>query len=303
MDPAQHLAGIDLNLLVVLDVLLEERSVTRAAARLRLSQPAVSNALARLRTTLGDPLLVRAAGGMAPTPHALALAAPLRDALQRIGQVVAGPDAFDPATTRRAFTLAATDYVQFALLGPLAQRLATEAPGIALRVVSVQREFPWAELESGRVHLTLGGVAEAPRGLHQRTLFQDRVVCMVRADHPAKAPWDLERYLSLGHIEALPVESDGLADQVLADLGHSRHLAVTVPQFLVAPFLVAQTDYCFTLAQRIAEPLAALLPLEIRPLPFDVPGITIRAFWHERVHDDQGHQWFRRLLAEIAAEL
>ncbi len=303
MDPAQ-LAAIDLNLLVVLDVLLAERSVTRAAARLGLTQPAVSNALARLRTALDDPLLVRAANTMAPTPRALELAGPLRDALERVNHVVAGPGEFHPDSARRTFTLAATDYVQFVLLGRLASRLETEAPGVSLRVLPVHSWFPWPALESGAVDLTLGGAQVAPRGLHRRTLFRDRVVCIVRADHPVtRGTWNLDKYLSLTHVEALPTEGMGLADEVLAELGRARRCAVTVSQFLVAPFVVPHTDHCFTLAERIARPLAEQVPVRVLPIPFEMPEITIWSFWHERVHDDPAHKWLRRALADVAGTL
>ena len=285
-------------------MLLAERSVTRASARLGLTQPAVSNALARLRVALDDPLLVRAANGMAPTPRALDLAAPLRDALERVNHVVSGPGRFEPSTARRTFTLAATDYVQFVLLGPLAKRVEADAPGVSLRVLPVHSWFPWPALQSGAVDLTVGGVQVAPRGLHRRTLFRDWVVCIVRGDHPvARGTWNLDKYLSLTHVEALPIEGLGLADEVLAELGRARRCVVTVSQFLVAPFVVPHTDHCFTLAERIARPLADLVPVRVLPIPFDMPEITVWSFWHERVHDDPAHRWLRSALADVASAL
>jgi DNA-binding transcriptional LysR family regulator len=303
VDPAR-LGALDLNLLVVLDVLLAERSVTRAAARLGLSQPGVSNALARLRAALGDPLLVPTSRGMTPTPRAKGLESALRDAIDRLGGILGGASDFVPETSRRTFVLAATDYVQFVLLRHLAERVHAQAPSVVLRVVPT-RAAPWQELEAGIVDLTITGIRSAPRGLHRRALFRDRVVCVVRDEHPILArPWSLARYLSLGHIEALPHGGEGgLADEVLGKLGHTRHLAVTVPQFLIAPHLVPHGDYCFTLADRIARPMAALLGLRVLPLPFDVPRITIWQYWHERVHNDEAHRWLRRLVADVADAL
>jgi DNA-binding transcriptional LysR family regulator len=303
MDRAD-LAGIDLNLLVVLDVLLAERSVTRAAARLGLSQPATSNALARLRGTFGDPLLVRTTGGMAPTPRAVALQEPLRHALDGVGSAIAGEQAFDPATARRTFVLAATDYVQFVLLGPLVERMQAEAPGVVLRLVPMTHGSPWLELEAGSVDLTLSGAPTHQARIRRRALFHDRVVCILRADHPAaRRSWNLARYLALGHVEALPLGGRGLVDDVLESVGQARRLAVTVPHFLVAPHVVLRSDHCFALAERIARPMAAVLPLKVLPVPIEIPAITIWAYWHERMQRDPAHQWLRRLLADVANEV
>jgi DNA-binding transcriptional LysR family regulator len=300
-----RLSGFDLNLLVVFDVLLAERSVTRAAKRLGVSQPAVSNALARLRAALADPLLVRTAEGMVPTSRALALQRQFGDALERIGGALEDAGDFDPRTARRTFVIAATDYVQFVLLASVVDAIRRDAPGLVVQVVAPVKHFPWHELGAGSVDLVVGGsrIRDIPKGLHRRWIFRDEVVCILRAGHPhADEPFTLERYLDLDHVEALPVGAVGLADEVLASLGHERRLVLTVPNFLAAPFVVAQTDCCFTLARRIAEPLAEVLPLRVYELPFEMPGVTIGAFWHERVHDDPAHRWLRRLVSDAAED-
>lgn len=303
MDSAA-LSGLDLNLLVVLDVLLAERNVTRAAARLGLSQPAVSNALSRLRTAFADPLLVRTPHGMAPTPRAIGLEGPLREALSYVRGAVAGTSDFDPATARRTFVLAATDYVQFVLLGALVRRVHEIAPGVSLRVLPMTHGAPWNELEAGSVDLTLSGVSARQSRLHRRALFRDRVVCILRSDHPAAGrTLSMARYLELDHVEVLPIGGRGLADEVLDSLGQTRRVAITVPHFLVAPFVVLQSDHCFTLAERIARPMAGFLAVRVMPLPMELPTITIWAYWHERLHHDPAHQWLRRLVAEVAAAL
>ncbi len=301
-----RLSGFDLNLLVVFDVLLAERNVTRAAKRLGLSQSAVSNALSRLRQALGDPLLVRAATGMVPTSRALALQRDVGEALDRVGKAVAGGGVFDPQTARRTFVIAATDYVQFVLLSALVNRVRAQAADVVLHIVPPMREFPWSALESGSVDLVLGGtrVRDVPRGLHRRWIFRDHLVCILRAGHPfAAGTLGLKRYLQLEHIEALPVGTVGLADELLAKMGHERRIVLTVPNFLIAPYVIMQGDFCFTLANRIAQPLVELLPLVRRPLPFGDHGVTIGAFWHSRVHDDDGHRWLRRQVIELAAAL
>ena len=305
MDP-NRLCNFDLNLLVVFDVLLAERNVTHAAQRLGLSQPAVSNALARLREALGDQLLVRTAQGMVPTARALSIQGQLSDALGGIGSVINDDAGFEPATAKRAFVIAATDYVQFVLLGKLLARMRQLAPNVTVNVVPPVGQFPWHELGSGGVDMVVGGarLRDVPHVLHRRLIFRDDTVCILRADHPyAAEPLTLQRYLELDHIEALPVGAVGAADALLTAQGHTRRVVMTVPNFLIAPFMVTQSDCCFTLAHRIARPLAAILPLRIRPLPYDMPEVTIGAFWHERVHHDPAHRWLRKLLVEAGTEL
>jgi DNA-binding transcriptional LysR family regulator len=302
MDPTR-LSGFDLNLLVVFDVLMAERNVTRAAKRLGLSQPAVSYSLSRLREGLGDQLLVRTSDGMAPTSRALMLQRQVSEVLDHIGSAIDGRASFDPAKSQRTFVIAATDYVQFVLLGALLRSVRQSAPGVTLKMVPPVKRFPWDELGAGSIDLVLGGAdsREVPKGLHRRWVFRDEVVCILRADHPfANERLTLKRYLELDHVETLPFDSVGAADTALAALGHSRRVVLTVPHFLTAPFLVAQSDCCFTLAYRIAKPLAAAHPICVRQLPFEMPVVTIGAFWHDRVHADPAHQWLRRLVVELA---
>jgi DNA-binding transcriptional LysR family regulator len=285
--------------------MLSERNVTRTARRLCVSQPAVSNALARLRKTFGDPLFVRSPRGMVPTPRAIALESPLRFALGRVAQALDSDSApFDPRTTRRSFALAATDYVEFVLLTPLVQRLEREAPGISLNVYPIVQRPPWHELESGEIEIALGPVRTAPKSLKRQALFRDHVVCIVRKDHPrVRGEMTLERYLSLSHVEAVPVGTQALADRILATLGHVRRIGVTVRHFLAAPHVVAGSDHCFTLAARMAMPLAEAYPLRVLPVPFEVPEFTMATYWHERSHVDAGHRWLRSVIAQVASSL
>jgi DNA-binding transcriptional LysR family regulator len=288
-------------------VLLDERNVTRAARRLGLSQSAVSNALARLREALDDPVLVRAANGMVPTSRAVALQRQVSEALQHIGAAIDGDATFEPATAHRTFVVAATDYVQFVLLGALVERVRKAAPGVLLQVATPARDFPWGGLESGALDLivTSNRAGVAPRGLHRRWLFRDTLGCVLRADHPLAggATLAMDDYLALDHIEALPLGTVGLADEILATLGRRRRIVLTVPNFLIAPHVVAQSDCCFTLANRIAAPLTTRLPLCRRPLPFATPTVAIGAFWHDRVHKDPAHRWLRRMIIETAADV
>ncbi len=305
MSLATQLSRIDLNLLAVLDVLLTERSVTRAAARLGLSQPATSNALARLREVFADPLLVRTRRGMTPTARALALEAPLRDALGRLAHALLQTGEFAAGSSRREFTLCATDYVQFVLLNGLMQRIGKEAPGVVLHVRSMPFDTAASELEAGNVDFVLSGVSLRQQDLHRRTLFHDRIVCMLPREHPyaAAGALSLDKYLELPHIEVHASRGPGVAEKALAKLGRERRLALTLPHFLVAPFVMMGGEHCFTLAERIALPMAKILPLKVLPLPFECPRVTVWAYWHERMHGDPAHAWLRRTIAEQAASL
>jgi DNA-binding transcriptional LysR family regulator len=294
-DVDNQLASVDLNLLVVLDDLLQTRNVTRTATRLGLSQPAVSNALGRLRRKLDDALLVRTPAGMAPTPRATEMGAPLREALSLLTRQLFAHERFDPATSKRRFTIAATDYVQFVLMPRLVAMARREAPSVSIRVIPVAGRFPWALLESGELDVAIGRAPQMPKGLRRRSLFKDRIVCMLRRDHPVTRV-DLEQYLALDHIDALPIEAPGLADVYLERIGRARRVSTTVPYFLVPPFVVQETDCCFTLSERLALPLAKLLRARVHELPFPAPEFSVHAYWHERLHGDGGHRWLRGLI-------
>jgi DNA-binding transcriptional LysR family regulator len=180
------------------------------------------------------------------------------------------------------------------------------APGVTLELMAPRGQFPWHELGAGGVDLVIGGarLPEVPSMLHRRWIFRDHAVCIVRAGHPqAEGAMSLQRYLELDHIEALPIGAVGMADEALGAQGHKRRIVLVVPHFLIAPFLVAQSNCCFTLANRIAQPLKALLPLAVRPLPYEMPTVTIGAFWHDRVQHDPAHRWLRRVLIEACANV
>ena len=198
---AVNISSVNLNLLPVLDALLAERSVSRAGARLGLSQPAVSNALAQLRTLLGDPLLIRRAGGMVPTDRALALVQPVRSALLAVEQTLAPPAAFDPATARRAFVVMTNDFVAFAMLPRLLARLQREAPGVRLHVRAFQEHVVPAELDRGDADLSLGFAPSLPAGHQAVDLFRDRFVFIARKGHPGvPGRITLSRYTRLAHV-------------------------------------------------------------------------------------------------------
>jgi DNA-binding transcriptional LysR family regulator len=296
-----NLYNFDLNLLVAFDALLEERSVTDAAERLGLSQPAMSNALARLRRVVGDPLFVRTSEGMAPTPRAQEIAEPIRQALNHIQQALQQQRAFIPAAAERTFTIATTDYAELVLLPRLMEKLATDAPGVNLTVVAVGSEVPMAELESGRIDAALGRFREVPAGVHAQTLFRERLVCVVRTEHP-----DVGKQLTLKQLTTLPHvlvstqgASPGVVDEVLARQGLRRRVVLWAPHFLIIPIVVAQTNLIATLPERVARFFAQFLPLRILAVPIRLSPYPVLQLWHERTHHDPAQQWLRGLLAEL----
>jgi DNA-binding transcriptional LysR family regulator len=299
------LAAIDLNALVVLDALLAERHVTRAAAKVGLSQSAVSHALARLRALLGDPLLVRGPrGALVATPRAEAIAPALRQALDGVRTAIRGEPRFDPATVRRSFRIGTGDYAELILLPRLVARLAREAPGVDLWVVPVPDDTA-AALAAGAIDLAIGvwGAPSWPAGLYQRGLFDEDFRCVVRAGHPATAQrLTLARFCELDHLLVAPRGTPGgTVDNQLAALGRTRRVAVRVPHFLIAPHVIAASDLVVTIATRLARLYAEPLGLELIAPPLDLPPFTVSMVWHERAHHDPGHRWLRERLVEVGA--
>ncbi|KYF91417.1 hypothetical protein BE20_14740 [Sorangium cellulosum] len=304
---ARDLSAVDLNLLVVLDALLDERHVTRAAARLGMTQPACSHALGRLRRALGDPLLVRGTGGaMVPTPRAEALAPGLRAALRGLASAIRGEARFDPGAARRTFRIATGDYAELVLLPPLLSLLAREAPGIDVWMLplSLTQEGVVAQLSSGAVDVVIGPPRRGwPEGLYLRPLFDERFRCVVRRGHPAeRSALTLDRYCALSHLLVAPRGTPGsLVDDALAALGRSRRVAATVSHFLVAPHVVAATDLMATLGARIVDAAAAPLGLAVLPPPLELAGFSFAMIWHERTHHDPAQRWLRDQLARAAS--
>ena len=300
------LAGVDLNLVVALDALLAERHVTRAAARLGLTQSAASHALARLRDLFGDPLLLRGPGGtMVATPLASRLAPQVRKVLDELAGVLRG-ESFDPATARHAFHVGTGDYAEAVLLPQLAQRLGKLAPGIDLWI----HTFPdWGdpELATGAVDLVIApprGKARAA-GTYEKVLFDESFTCLLRAGHPyAKGKLTLARYCELSHLFVAPRGTPGgVVDDALALAGRSRRVAIAVPHFLAVPGIVASTDLVATLPRRIADHHVDRRRIARLSPPVEIPRFQIALAWHERNHADARHRWLREQVQAVAAEV
>jgi len=298
MNGVHDLGGVDLNLLVALDALIREGSVTRAAGRVGVTQSAMSHTLRRLRQLFDDPLLVRVGGAMQLTPRARDLAPTLSSGLHTLARVL-DPVDFDPATAERTFTIAAPDLFLAAAFSRFLERLRSEAPGVA---VSMR---PFAE--RGHVDaLTVGDLdlailarpqVEAAPGIVSRTLLRDTMSCFVGARGP-RDDWSLETYAAASHAVVSPRGVGGSAvDVLLAERGLERRITLRLPGVVGAPAIVAQPDLVLTAPTTLAALLPPDSPLMVRPLPLPLPPHAVACFWHERFTEDPGHRWFRDALS------
>lgn len=292
------LRRIDLNLLVILDALLGEQHVTRAAERLHLSQPAVSHALARLRDLLGDPLLVRAGSGLVPTARALELAAPLAETLAQVQSLLA-PNTFDPASARRTFRLAMSDYGAAIILPGLIRTLRTEAPGIDLQISHASREGMVEGLLNGDIDLAAGVLPELPGDLRSTPLFEERYVCLLDCQSlPAGGVLDLPTYLSRPHV-LLEMRGSGTPEieRTLTALRERRRVAVSLPHWSVAPRFISGTDLILTVASRALNEVDDE-SLIVVPPPFEIAPFTFVSAWHKRRGGDQALNWLNQRIGE-----
>jgi DNA-binding transcriptional LysR family regulator len=300
---AVKLAGLDMNLLVVFDALVAERSVTRAAKRLALSQPATSNALARLRKTLGDPLLVSTAEGMTPTVRGRELAKIVQSALRRIEDALVTGATFEPATSVRSFTVAVSDYGELVVVTELMKLLARVAPGVDLRVTRLGLELPLSDMEDGRIDLTVGLSRGGVRGLYQQRLFHDRLTCVVRERHPIlRGRMTLERFVRLSHVQIETRSAPlGMLDAALARRGKRRTIALHVPHALVAALIVADSDLVATVPERLVRAMTKIAHLRRFDPPVSIAPFAVTQLWHARVHDEPAHRWLRAQVAQASA--
>lgn len=292
------LAGIDLNLLVVLEALLAEHHVSRAAIRLNKSQPAVSHALARLRHLLDDPLLIRWQGGLEPTARAMEIAPDLTEALDRMRHLLA-PAGFDPARERRTFRLAMSDYGAAVILPALLPLMRARAPLVDLVVSQASREVMVSQIIDGEIDLAFGVFPGLGRSVRSHRLFDERFACLADAASLGdRQTMDLTTYLERPHaLVDLRPERRSEVDRALAELGHKRRLCLVLPHWGVAPRLVAGTDLVLTVASRIlpapGDGLCVFAP------PFEIPAFQFTQIWHKRRDGDPAHQWLRSQLQHL----
>ncbi|MBK6400969.1 MAG: LysR family transcriptional regulator [Rhodocyclaceae bacterium] len=293
-----HLKDIDLNLLIALDTLLSVEEVGTAAARMGVTQSAMSHALRRLRQQFGDPLLVKGKGRMVKTAKAEALAKPLRRALLELQHALVVDATFAPKTSSRRMTIATNDYGDLILLPELIRLISRQAPGVGVRVAHFDPETSFAPIEAGEIELAICHPLEQASGIHQQVLFEDDFCCAVRRDHPLIGDViDLPAYLALSHLAIAPrgLPRDPI-ERALTRLGEKRRITLCLPNLNTAPMIVATSDLILTAPRRCILAWQNVIPIRQLEAPFDVPPFAMAMIWHERFQRDPAHRWLREKL-------
>jgi DNA-binding transcriptional LysR family regulator len=296
-----NIAEFDLNLLVVFDAVLAESSISRAAERLDLSQPAVSNALARMRKATGDRLFVRLANAMVPTPYAQAIADPIRQALASIRVSLGASQEFDPATSQRSFAIYLTDLGEAYFLPRLLARFNRTAPGVRIHTRPMPPESAENALRTGEVDLAIGNLPDLGAGFFMQRLFRDRYVCVVRKGHPVIGERITARqFAAASHAIVTPGGwGHGIIERTLVAHGLEQRITLRMQNFLVLASIVATTDMVAIVPHSVGSQLSQHNDVKLLPLPIAIPAFDIRQCWQERFHDDKGNRWLRQQFAEL----
>jgi DNA-binding transcriptional LysR family regulator len=296
------LSDLDLNLLVVFHQLMLDGQVSKAAKTLGLSQPAVSNALARLRILLKDELFLRSLRGVSPTPYALSIADGIADALARLHDAINQNTNFDPATSERNFRIAMTDIGEIYFLPALLRALAARAPHVTVSTVRNTATNLRESLETGALDLAIGLIPELKGEIFQRRLFRQRYVCVFRKTHPLakKRSLTMKDYAAAEHVAVVAAGTGhGIVDEVIARSGITRCVRLTVPHFVAMGHILSATDLIATVPQALAERITVPFDLIQQMSPVSVPEVAINMFWHPRAQRDVANKWLRDLFAEL----
>ena len=300
-----RLRDLDLNLLVAFDALLREAHVSRAAARLEMSQSSMSLALAKLRVLFNDPLLVKGASGLVLTARAQELASRVTEALRHVESLLHERQAFDPQQARDTITLIVTDYIDFVVVPALVKEMALRAPHVILRIVGPNPKRLGEVFSAGEVDVSVSYFPDPPASLRVRPLFQDRLVGIARRGHPYLAgPRDLDAFCKAAHVTIEPGEAtmyNALVDQQLQRAGRSRRIQLTKPTFLGVPFIVEQTDLLATMPETVARGFTRFTDIEIFEPPLALEPLDVVLLWHDRTHTNPVHRWVRELIIELCA--
>jgi DNA-binding transcriptional LysR family regulator len=311
--PPLNFRTLDLNLLRVFDEVMAERSLTRAARNLSLTQPAISNALRRLREVLGDELLRREGQGVVPTLRAQSLWPEVREALRQL-QTALSPQQFDPAEAKSTFVLTMADATAAELIPGLLDHLEHQASGVSIRVVPLTTRDPRHLLDAGAADLAVGYFPAVMAdltareqsgqavGFHRQRLYEGEYVCVMRRGHPlACAPLTLESYCQARHLlVSFSGRPFGFVDEALAAMGHQRRIVLTVNQFYTAGRVVTTSDLLTVLPRHFVRGTGLGDELVLQELPFDVPRVHVDALWARRLHHEQSHRWLRQTVAHSA---
>ena len=296
-----ELTDIDLNQLVLFQQLMVERRVSKVAENLGLTQPAVSNTLAKLRRQFGDDLFVRTPAGMVPTPFAEQLAEPIGYALGMIHSGLNQHSRFDPASVQRSVTIGMTDIGEIVFLPALVERLRQQAPGVSLSTVRTTATRLRDDMASGQVDLAIGPLPQLKAGFFQRRLFRQRYVCLFRKGHAfERKRLTLADFKAAEHLVIVSAGTGhGQVDELIRRAGVERSVRLTIPHFVSVGHLLRRTDMVATVTERLAQSLVEPFELSYRPHPVDLPEIAINVFWHAKVHRSPAHQWLRGVVFDL----
>ncbi|MGZ8267585.1 MAG: LysR family transcriptional regulator [Burkholderiales bacterium] len=296
-----------IRLLHCFDVLMAECSVTRAAARLNVSQAAMSHALGRLRRLFGDPLLIKRSGGMAPTGRGLELHTQVSGLLHGIDRLFEAPAPFTPARARMRFTVMVPEFLEHLVVPRLVARLEREAPAVQLDFRTPDAVHAFELLERGIVDLRLGFWPTAAGGLHYKMLTRERMVCIARNGHPSiRGRISAEGFLAARHVRIYRDRTSvsmNAVDQAAAQLGRKVQVAVRVQNSYGLAQVVSQSMLIGVATERLARHLATQLPLQVVPLPVPVPDLRTALYWHERTHKEEPHRWLRALVMDVVRSI
>lgn len=310
-----NIAKVDLNLLVYLDVLLREGSVTKAANQLSITQPAMSNGLRRLRDLFKDPLLVRTSEGMTPTKRAIELQPVIRDVLSKLETTIQPETDFNPLESERTFRIMASDYAESTLLMEVIRRVNNLAPNITFDLITPS-DVTFHDVEQGRVDMAINRFEELPLSFHQKVVWYDTFSCMMNSQNPMVKSFDLERYLASKHIwvsktgfgvgvgiDPNEVQKLGWVDAELTKIGKKRDIRVFTRHYHVALQLAKAQNLIATLPSRAANLYKDDQEVVILDPPFDIPPIALKMAWSALLQHDAGHIWLRRLIGEVGVAL
>jgi len=299
-----NLATLDLNLLRVFDAVYTHRNVSAAAAALSMSQPAVSNALRRLRREFGDELFTRSPQGMNPTPAADRAAATVAQALLLLREGLEPAPGFDAASARRKFTLNMSDIGEIVFLPSLLQFLQETAPQVSIEVVTLSVKEARLAMEGGTVDLAIGFLPDLKAGFYQQRLFEQKYVCMVRQGHPRIGDsMTMKTFIEARHaVVNAEGTGHGIVEAMFERAGLAPEMIVRLPHFLAAPTVVAATDLVATVPSKMGEHYARILPLRLLPHPLRIPVFQVNQYWHRRYHKDPANQWLRGNFARLFRE-
>jgi DNA-binding transcriptional LysR family regulator len=300
-----NLRNIDLNLLMLFETIYEEQNLTRAAKRLNISQPAISNALARLRETLDDPLFIRTGKGMVPSDRAKQLIDPIHNALTVIRNAIQDQWAFDFKNTRHSFTVTMSDYCESIILPKLMDWIAGVAPGISIKAKFLDEDHLLTDLINGTTDLAIGYITSLnPPQFNSQTLMKEEFVSIVRVDHPEiKNTLTLKQFVSTPHVVTRPRTGENTIDELLRHKGEKRFIALQVPNFLSIPAIIASTDNISTIPLRVAQIYSKMMGLKVLKPPVQPGTREIKQYWVPSRESSPAHTWLRRSLEEICRNL